>query len=435
MQVRFEQVTAVTMDPAEPILHDAWVLVEDGKIAGFGTDSTGILPEFTGTRIDGRHKVLMPGLTNAHTHLPMTLLRGIADDCALGEWLEEHIFPAEAKFTRETVRVGCDLQIAEMIASGTSSVSDMYDFCDVLADRITQAGVKANLARGLVCPDPDFRFFEMKGVREMQALAETWHGYDGGRIKAEVGIHAEYTSVPRFWREASEYARKHGLGIHLHLSETKGEHDRCVETYGETPTALFDRYGVFESPTLAAHCVWVTEEDIAILSQRGVRVAYNPVSNMKLACGIAPVRKILNAGIHVGLGTDGMASNNSADLFEEMKAAALCQKVAALDSTAFRAWDALHMVTVGGAILQGRAEERGKIRVGFDADLILIDVDRPHLLPENNLLSNLVYSARGSDVVMNMVRGRILYKDGEFFTIDIERVKADARKTAGLFAR
>lgn len=430
MSILFEKITAVTMDSASPVMENAYVLVEGEKIASVCAAP----PEsFTGQRIDGRHKVLMPGLINAHTHLPMTALRGFADDYDLQTWLNQYIFPAEDKLTDEIVACCTDLALAEAIASGTSSVSDLYYFCGTIADRVDKAGVKANLSRGTTCFTDEFDFASFVSTREMVELVQRWHGHDAGRIKVDASIHAEYTSYPKVWGALAEYAAANGLGMHIHLSETKAEHDNCVAKYGKTPAQILAQSGVFDVPVGAAHCVWVDDTDIALLARQGATAVHNPVSNMKLASGIAPVSAMLAAGVNVALGTDGVSSNNSHDLFEEIKLAAIGQKVRGLDPQALTAMQALAMATVNGARAQQRSGECGRIRAGLDADLIMLDFDRPHLIPCHNVISNLVYSARGSDVVMNMVRGKIIYRDGEFCTIDIERVKHDVRKAANIF--
>lgn len=442
MPVLFENVTVVSKDVDIPggvdkpnigeirVIDDAFVLVEDEKISYVGKEPP---QDFKGESIDGRRKVLMPGLINAHTHLPMTAFRGFADDHDLQTWLNSYIFPAEDKLTADTAAVFTDLAIAEMIASGTTSLSDMYFFSDVIASRVAAAGIKANISRAITSFEEDYDLDSDRRAKELFQLVEDWHGFDNGRICIEAAIHAEYTSHPKVWVALSEYAAKQGMRMQVHLSETKSEHEKCVEKYGMTPTAILDRYGVFDVPTSAAHCVWVDQNDIEILAQKDVSAVHNPVSNMKLASGIAPVTEMLTAGINIALGTDGVSSNNSFDMFEEIKMASLAAKVRTLDPTVVKASQALKMATSGGAKAQGRSAECGLIREGMDADLILIDFDRPHLIPSHDIVSNLVYSARGSDVIMNMVRGRIIYKDGEFLTIDLERAKREAERAASIF--
>jgi len=422
--------TGIRNDGEMGVIRDAFVLVEGEKISYIGKEQP---RDFSGERIDGRRKVLMPGLINAHTHLPMTAFRGFADDYDLQTWLYSYIFPAEDKLTAGSAAVFTDLAIAEMIASGTTSLTDMYFFSDTIAERVAESGIKANISRAVTFFDEDYDFHSDNRAGELVRLVEEWHGFDHGRIRIEASIHAEYTSNPKVWTAVSDYAASKGLRMQVHLSETRSEHERCIEKYGMTPAAVLARYGVFDVPASAAHCVWVDQNDIEILAQKCVSVVHNPVSNMKLASGIAPVTDMLTAGVNVALGTDGVSSNNSFDMFEEIKMASLAAKVRSLDPTAVKASQALIMATSGGAAAQGRRGECGMIREGMDADLILIDFDRPHLIPAHDIVSNLVYSARGSDVVMNMVRGRIIYKEGEFLTIDLEKVKREAEKAAGIF--
>jgi len=454
MSILFRNITLVPMDPecgrsaadpsdisclgrnrtdpsvSCPVIENAFVLVEGEKIAYVGT----VPPEISADQIiDGRHRVLMPGLINAHTHVPMTALRGYADDYDLQTWLNQYIFPAEDKLNREIVSCFINLALAEMISSGTTSISDMYFFCDLIAASVVDAGMKANITRAIACMDEDFDLSSYHSSKEMIELVGKWHGYDNNRIVIEAGIHAEYTSNPKVWSPVAEYAASHRLGMQVHLSETRAEHENCIVKYGMTPAAVLSKYGVFDVPALAAHCVWVSKEDMALLAEKGVSAVNNPVSNMKLASGIAPVSEMLVAGVNVALGTDGVASNNSHDMFEEIKAAALAQKARKLDPLALTAGDALRMATVNGAKAQRRERECGMVRPGMDADLIMLDFDKPHLTPCHNVVSNLVYSARGSDVVMNMVRGKIIYKEGEFLTLDIEKVKYDVRKAAEIF--
>ncbi len=417
MDTLFRNVTAVLPDAA--VLKYAYVGVDAGKITYIGTE----LPaEPPGGVIEGRGKVLAPGLVNTHTHLPMTLLRGFADDMDLQTWLFQHIFPAEDKLTAELVYTGSLLALMECIASGTVSVSDMYFFESDVARAVAESGIKANLCR-------PFQGEENHEVRTREALEliGQYHGYDNGRIRIDASVHAEYTSSPAIWEAAATLARENGLRLHTHLSETVREHDECVTKYGLTPAAVFDRHGLFSVPVTAAHCVHITDDDIAILAERGATAVHNPVSNLKLNSGVARVQAMRKGGVNVALGTDGAASNNSLDMFEEMKTAAI---LAAGDDP-LTAAGALRLATVNGAKAQGR--ESGQIAVGFDADLILLDFDKPHLQPLHNVISSLVYSARGSDVCLTMVNGTILYRDGEFLTIDRERVLREAGKAACIF--
>lgn len=417
MDTLFKNVTAVLPDASA--LNNAYVCVDAGKITYIGKEP----PKTEAVSIiDGAGKVLAPGLVNAHTHLPMTLLRGFADDMDLQTWLFQHIFPAEDKLTAELVYTGSMLALMECIASGTVSVNDMYFFESDVARAVAESGIKANLCR----PFQGEENHEVR-IREVLELIGQYHRYDNGRIMIDASVHAEYTSNPPIWEAAAKLAQDNRLRLHTHLSETAREHDECVAKYGLTPTAVFDRHGLFSVPVTAAHCVHVTDEDIDILAERGAAAVHNPVSNLKLNSGVARVRAMQKGGVNVALGTDGAASNNSLDMFEEMKTTAI---LAARDNP-LTAAGAFLLATVNGAVSQGR--KSGQIAEGFDADLILLDFDKPHLQPLHNVISSLVYSARGSDVCLTMVNGKILYRDGEFLTIDRDRVLREARKAACIF--
>jgi len=404
------------------VLYCAYVLVRGGKIAYVGTEEP---KEFHGEVIDGLGKVLIPGLINCHTHIPMTALRGYADGYDLDTWLNKYIFPAEDRLDDRCVQICSDIALAEMAACGTSSFSDMYMFCDVIAERAVAAGMKLNLGRGVSFFGESFDFDSYHSTAETKSLFKRWHGYDDGRVRLDACVHGEYTSSPEVWRGIAAFARENAVGVHLHLSETKKEHEDCKRRRGMTPAEAFLDAGLFDSPVTAAHCVWLEPGDIEILARSGATAVHCPVSNMKLGAGFAPVPELLSEGVNVALGTDGVSSNNSHDLFEEIKAAALIHKAARHDPSLISAETALKMATVAGAKAQGRENECGRIRVGLDADLALLDFAKPQLQPCHDPLSNLVYSARGSDVVLTMVRGRIIYKNGKLLTIDAEKAIAE----------
>ena len=420
------------MQPEKPVLYGVNVGVENGKIV-FVDER-----EFAkNTRIiDGTDKVLIPGLYNCHTHVAMTLLRGCGADLALEDWLFKHIFPAEKKLTPELIRLGTTLAIAEMIASGTTAFTDMYFNVDVVAEVVDKAGVKANLSNAVISLGQDNYDFQKDPVREqtLRVLCD-YHQRDDGRIKAEVAIHGVYTSDEKTWRQVLEFAQERNLGLQLHLAETKTEQENCVAKYRLTPTQVFLKNGVFDLPVTAAHCVWVTDEDIEILTDKNISVAHNPISNLKLASGLAPVSKMLAKNINVALGTDGMASNNSHDLFEEIKMASLLQKYAGSDPTVLPALEVLKMATVNGARAQRREREGGMIAEGHDADLVLLDFHSPRQTICHDLISNLAYSTTGRDVAMTLCQGKILYENGEYKTIDIEKVLAEAKKAARIFTQ
>lgn len=422
MDILFKNATVITMDDACPVLENAFLGIKGRNIEYVGNAE----PEGKIKRvIDARGKVLMPGLINTHTHVPMTLFRGLSDDCELDVWLREHIWPAEDKLTSESVRAGTELAVAEMLASGTTSFSDSYFFVDAIADVALSSGIRANLSRSIVGDGENFDAYP--SVSEAQELFSRIHMADGGRLRVDASIHAEYTSETKCRQRVAEMARERGQILQIHTSESQSEHENCIAKYGKTPTEQFLAEGLFEGTRpLLAHCCYITENDMEIIKSAGGSVAHCPVSNLKLASGVAPVTTMLNKGVNVGLATDGVASNNSTDMFEEVKLSAILHKGIGKNPTAVNAYTALRMATVNGAIAQGR-DDCGIIKKGYEADVIMLDFDRPHLIPCHNVVSNAVYAARGSDVVMTMVAGKILYENGVFTTIDIERAKTSIK--------
>lgn len=420
MDTLFSHVTVVTMDARMSVWVDAFVGVSDGKISYLSKKAP---EEKPAQIIDATGMVMMPGLVNAHTHLPMSILRGYADDLVLDEWLNSYIFPREDRLDGRCVKAATLLGIAECLRFGTTSFSDMYYFCDEFAEAVAETGIKANISRGTMLFDPEgFDFEKYPACQELVALREKWDGYDNGRIKIEASIHAEYTSSYQLWDKMAEYAINNNMGMHVHLSETKSEHEGSIERNGLTPAQVLDCHHVFDTRAIAAHCVHLSEEDMKLLAKRHVSAVHCPVSNLKLASGCADVMGMVKAGMNVCLGTDSVASNNNLDLFEEIKACTLMAKGKTLDPTAVNAEAALMMATVCGAKAQGREKECGQIALGMDADLILLDFNQPHLIPCHNVISNLAYAASGHDVVLTMVRGRILYANGKFPTIDMPAV-------------
>lgn len=419
MDTLFTNITAVTMDEAMQVLYDCYIGVTDGKISYISKKAPEEKPQQI---INGEGMVLMPGLINCHTHVAMSILRGYADDYDLSTWLNDYIFPREDRMDGRTTKAAALLSIAEFLRFGVTSFSDMYDYCDEIAQAAAEAGIKANIGRGTTLWTDDFDFDTHKGCTELRELKEKWDGYDNGRIKVDAGIHGEYTSRYPLWDAVSEYAINEKLGMHVHLSETKAEHESCKEKYGLSPAQLLDCHHVFDAPAIAAHCVWLEEDDMKLLAKRKVTAVHCPVSNLKLASGCADVTAMVKAGMNVALGTDGVASNNNGDLFEEIKAAALMAKGRSGDPTALPAQAPLMMATVCGARAQRREKECGMIKLGMDADLIMLDFTQPHLMPCHNVISQLVYAASGHDVIMTMVRGKILYAAGKYMTIDLDAV-------------
>ena len=432
MDILFTNITAVTMDPSAPVLQNVNLGIKGRKIEYLQHANTPAPP--ASRTIDGLNKVLMPGLYNCHTHAAMTLFRGYANDRALEDWLFNYIFPAERILTPHLVKTGTLLAIAEMIASGTIAFTDMYFFMDEVARAAHETGVLANVCNAVIGLDKDSYDFTKDNVYSQTLTAlDEFHNKGDGRIKVEASIHGVYTSYAPAWKQVTDFAAKHNLGLHVHLSETKTEQNNCIAAYNMTPAQVFNAHGVFDFPCLAAHGVWVTPDDITILSEKGVHVSHNPLSNLKLASGLAPVARMLKRDVNVALGTDGMSSNNSHDLFEEIKMASLLQKYALSDPTAAPAMDVLKMATINGAKAQGRAHESGMLAQGYDADMLLIDFNTPRQTACYNAALNLAYSTTGRDVEMTICRGQVLYEKGEYMTIDIEQLLYNARWAMTLF--
>ena len=374
-------------------------------------------------------KLLLPGLINGHTHTGMSLLRGLGSDLPLDKWLFDTVFPVEDRLTDEDLRIGMELSMLEMLASGTTSFTDMYMGASYCAPVILASGMKANLCRPMQSFDPDEDPATCRRMREMLALYDEWNGAGDGRIVTDFSIHAEYTCTERMVRAAAEEAQKRGAGMHVHLSETEAEQQECIERYGMTPAEWFDSLGAFGGRAYAAHGVWLTESDRALLKQRGVSVVHCPESNLKLGSGVANVPALVAEGLNVAIGTDGAASNNNLNMLEEMHLVGLLHKGVQRDPTLISPAQVLSMATVNGARLQGRTDT-GALAVGRKADIVAIDTDRPHLTPNIDPMANLIYAAQGADVVLTMVDGRILYENGAYLTLDRERILFDARKAA-----
>ena len=425
MDILFNDIIAITMDDKRPVLSRAYIGIEGRKIKFVGEQPP---PEKAGRVINGARRLLMPGLINSHSHLPMTVLRGYADDFRLQEWLFDHIFPAEAKLDERCVAAGVRLGLAECIRFGVISCSDMYFHLPQIAEAVLESGIKANITNPFLCLDMNrFDFEKDRGTIELRETLAHYRGRGDGRLIIDAGLHAEYTSGPAAWREIAAFAAENDLRIQLHLSETEAEQAECVKKYGKTPTELMAEYGIFSRKTTAAHCCWLTENDMDILAANGVTAAHCPVSNLKLSSGIAQVVKLRGRGVNVALGTDGVCSNNSHDMFEEIKTAALLQKYASNDPSALPADAAVKMATVNGAIAQGRENETGRIQPGFDADLIMLNFDAPHLFPVYDPCAAVAYAARGGDVCMTMVQGRVLFENGEYKTIDLEKTRYEVQ--------
>ncbi len=418
----FRHIDALRADGT--LLPEVFVGVRDKRIAYIGSEEPA---GDWGEAVDGADYLMIPGLINSHTHVAMTLMRGYGDDMPLDRWLNDRIFPFEDKLTGEDVYWGSLLGIAEMLRSGTTSFSDMYYFCDRVAQAVRESGIKANIGRGISCFDPDKRFADLPAYRELAELLGSVHGEDDGRILIDVAPHSEYTTRPDILADTAQLAADYRARMQVHVSETRKEHLECVERHGMTPAQVLEKAGVLDQPVTAAHCVWLSEADMARFAAHGVTAAHCPKSNLKLASGIAQVEKMQRMGLRVALGTDSAASNNALDMLEEMRTAALIAKGVSLDPCALPAGRVLYMATREGALAQGR-EDCGDIAEGMRADLVLLRRDSTRMTPCHSALSNLLYAAQSADVAMAMADGRVLYRDGAFPTLDIERIRWETNR-------
>ncbi len=404
------------------------VLVEEDRIAFIGENLPSDDRESFGDIIDGTGKLLIPGFVNAHGHSPMVLMRGYGENMSLQDWLFNRIFPFEDRLTSEAVYWGTLLSMAESLKFGIVSTSDMYYFCEDMVRAILDSGAKNNLSRSISKMD-DSPFDEFKAVKELKALVSRYQGAGDGKLIIESSLHAEYTNNEDAAISLAQLAKDMGLRMHVHVSETKHEHQECKERHGgRTPVKYLSDCGIFNVPSLAAHCVWVEDEDIEILKEKNVFVVTNPVSNLKLASGVCDVKKLMDNGIIVALGTDSSASNNNLSIFEEMKTMSLLAKVKHKDPTVITPKEALAMATVNGALAQGR-NDCGLVKEGYKADLVMINLDTPNMAPTHDLLSNLVLAGTDREIEMTMVDGKILYERGEFKTIDIEETLAKVKES------
>lgn len=401
------------------------ILVEDSRITWIGE---GRPAGYEGKVYNGKNKMLLPGFYNAHCHVPMTLLRGYGEGLPLDRWLNEKMFPFEAKLDPDAVYWGSLLGMAEMIGSGAVSFTEMYFFIDSIAKAADECGIKANIGHGMSAFSEDAGFRNTNAYAGTLALLDYLKGTSHDRILCDASLHAEYTSTPRAVRELAEFAKENGLRMHTHLSETAKEHEECkARRKGRTPARYFADCGVFDMPATAAHCVAVEDGDIEILLEKGVTAAHCPSSNLKLGSGVAPVWEMYRRGVNIAIGTDGAASNNNLNALEEVNLAILLQRGTRRDPLCMDMAAALKMASQNGAKSQGRMD-CGCIKVGNKADLVVFDMDMPHLQPVFDPLSNVLFSAQSGDICMTMADGRILYQDGELLTIDIEKVIAECKR-------
>lgn len=421
MDTLIANVTAVTMNPKMEVLFGAYIGIEGGKIVSVSRQAPKEPPQ---TVIDGTGMVAMPGLVNCHTHLASSVLRSYTDDLGNAQALEE-LLKKEAKMDSRCARAAALLSIAECLRFGVTSVSDLYYYPDATAKAVAESGIKANLALSsyrFIDQNEEFDFDTDEQCKELVRLTEKWNGFDEGRIKIDAGIYAEYTSNYKLWEGLVGYASEQGLGLQLHLAQTPGEVEGCLDRTGMNPGELLNCHGLFNVPVTAAGCGYLEPVERKILGRKKVTAVALPLSAAKSGMDCAHILDCVQAGMNVALGTDVAVEAGNLDMFEVMRGAALAERSRRQDASAMPSSAALMMATVCGAQAQGRSKECGMLQAGMDADLILVDFTAPHLMPCHNVLNGLVFSAKGGDVAMTMVRGKILYQNGKFPTIDLSKV-------------
>jgi 5-methylthioadenosine/S-adenosylhomocysteine deaminase len=411
----------------ESFLEDGAVAIKDGKVSyvGKSTLASGIKAKI---RIDAEGKVALPGLVNCHTHVPMTLFRGIAEDQPLGTWLKRTIWPLEAKLKPEDVYAGALLGCLEMIKSGTTCFADMYFHEDMVARATEKSGLRSVLAQGIF--EAGNRKRGEKLLNESIRFAKDFHGYANDRIRVMLGPHAAYSCSPELLIKIMENASELGVGVHIHLAESDAMFRELKRNLGSGEVEFLEKLGFLEGHVLAAHCINLSRKDMRILSNHDVNVVHVPVANTKLGLGVARIRDLVDLGVNVSLGTDGPASNNSLDMFETMKIAALLQKLVYQNPTIMPAFQVLEMATINGAKALGLEDSIGSIEVGKKADIILIDLSKPHLKPLHNIYASIVYSARSSDVDTVIVDGKTLMENGQIKALDEQAIIEKAEKTS-----
>jgi 5-methylthioadenosine/S-adenosylhomocysteine deaminase len=419
--------TVVTMDGAHRVIEDGAIAVKGGRVVA--VDDTKDIDRRYAARevINAGGKVVIPGLINGHTHVPMTLFRGIADDLDLQEWLTKYIFPAEAKnVTEDFVRVGTRLGLAEMLRSGTTTYCDMYYFEDAIADETFKAGMRGVLGETLIdFPVPDNKTYE-EGLVYTERFVKKWQG--NPLIIPAIAPHAPYTVSEEHLKAARALSDRTGAPIVIHISETKREVDDSLKAKGASPVDYLNRIGFLNNRVIAAHMVWPSDGELDLLKKLGVGIVHNPQSNMKLASGVAPVPKMLRENLPVGLGTDGAASNNDLNLWEEMDSAAKLHKLISNDPKVVTAEEAFEMATIRGARALHLEKEIGSIEKGKRADIVIVDLESLNQTPSYNIYSDLVYSTKGADVRTVIIEGRVVMRDRRLLTLNEETIKADARR-------
>ena len=420
----------VSMDAENSVYRHAAVAVDKGVIIAIGPANEVLSAYYSDKVLQGDNRIVLPGLINGHTHAAMTLLRGVAEDLALMDWLNNYIFPAEIKFVdADFVRIGTELACWEMIRGGTTTFLDMYYYPDIIAEVVESCGMRALVSATVIERPSPGAANAADSIEKGLAFINRWKGKNT-RITPIFGPHSNYTLNTEQLSAVRQAALDAGVAIGIHMSESLYELEYSKKTYGKPSIELFDSIGLFDLPAIGAHVVWPSDAEIQILAERKVGVIHNPTSNMKTAAGISPVFKMLEAGVRVGLGTDGAASNNDLDMWEEIRLAAFLQKVNRMDPQVMPANTVLSMATRGGAEAIGLGQNIGSLEVGKRADIIQVSFDDVHFVPVYNVISHLVYVADEQDVTTVIVDGKVLMEDKNILTIDTERVTREAKAMA-----
>jgi 5-methylthioadenosine/S-adenosylhomocysteine deaminase len=425
----------VTMDADERVIENGAVAVDDGRIVAIGPRDEIIAGYWATEVLSGDNRVVMPGLINGHTHAAMSLLRGIADDLALEEWLMSYIFPTEVRFVNaEFVRIGTELACWEMIRGGTTTFVDMYYFPDAVAEAVERCGLRALVAPTVIDQQSPDAANGQDSLDKAVAFVKRWQGRSN-RVIPIISAHAVYTVPPELLIKTRQEARALNVPISIHISETQAELATSTQRYQATPVQLLDQLGFLDGPTIGAHLVWPSAAEIQTLAEKRTGVVHNPTSNMKISSGIAPVTEMLKHNVLLGLGTDGPASNNDLDMWEEMRLASFLQKVSSMDPEALPARTVLRMATAGGAEAIGLGDQIGSLTVGRRADLIQVDLDDVHFVPTYDVMSHLVFVADEQDVAAVVVDGRVVMRDRNILTLDENRIRREAQAMADKIRR
>lgn len=421
MDTLISNATVVTMNEKLDVLFGAYLGVTDGKITYLSSKAPAEQPE---TIIDGTGMVAMPGLVNCHTHLATTVMRSYVDDAGRAEALEQQL-RTEARLDDRSAKASALLGIAECLRFGITSVSDLYYYPEAVAQAVAESGIKANVALAAYrfidqCEDFDFETDDQ--CVEAARVADKWHGHDNGRIFVDAGLYAEYISNFKLWEGLAAWAEEKGLGLQLHLAQTQEEAEDCLDRTGLGPGELLNAHGLFRIPTAATGCVSLSDEERKLLGKKKVTAVATPIAYAKAGLPTTPVLESVKAGMNVALGTGGAIECGNLDMFEVMRATAMSARLAGGDASTMPASAVLMMATTCGARAQGRADKTGMLKEGMDADIILVDFTAPHLMPCHDIMNGLVFSAKGGDVAMTMVGGKVLYQNGSFPTIDLKQV-------------